>query len=139
VRVPQEMLGERLIAVVPMVGAGRTEADPIRPKHTPVPLTAQQIRDARNAVRPSEAELELERKRRIVAFTYVLSDDGKSAIVEFVANDRAAFSSILEDREVRVFEKRELVRNAASVDAAKTELQRVKRDFDFSQLRVAGN
>jgi hypothetical protein len=133
------MLGERIVAVVPMVGSGRTAGDPVRPKHTPVAPTEQQIRDMRSAPRPSEVELETERKTRIVAFSYVLSDEGKSAIVEFVAWDRAAFATILRDPEVRVFDKRDVVKSLSSLEVARTESQKVRRDFDFSQLRTPGN
>jgi hypothetical protein len=63
----------------------------------------------------------------------VLADDGKRAIVEFVARDRAAFAEILKDATVRAVEKRKLA-EVAEVD----ELKKVKKDFDPKQLRTAG-
>ena len=41
----------------------------------------------------------------IIAYTYVPSDDGKFALVEFVARDRAAFKAILADSSVKAFLK----------------------------------
>jgi hypothetical protein len=70
---------ERLLAVVPMVGAG-TPADPRRPAFAPLGASI----DPRN-------------RAAILAFTYQLSDDGKWALAEFVARDRAAFRDILAD------------------------------------------
>ena len=60
---------ERVLAVVPMVGSG-TPDDPRRPMYAPVPGGA-----------PS--------REGIIAFTYQVSDDGKFALVEFVAHDHA--------------------------------------------------
>jgi hypothetical protein len=59
----------RVIAVVPMIGSG-TPTDPLRPKYAPAPGSST----------PSG----------IVGFTQVPTDDGKAAIVEFVARTRAA-------------------------------------------------
>jgi hypothetical protein len=70
----------RIIAVVPLVGAG-TAADPRRPLYAP---TA-------NSASPDG----------IIAFTQVPTDDGKFAIVEFVAKDRKAFQAILSDAAVK--------------------------------------
>jgi hypothetical protein len=81
----------------------------------------------------SQDELIDEEKLRIGAFSYVLADDGKRAIVEFVARDRAAFAEILKDTTVRVVEKRKLT-DVAEVD----ELKKAKKDFDPKQLRTVG-
>ncbi len=67
---------ERIVLVVPMLGTG-TWADPKRPMFAPV---ASQIgRD----------------KSGILAYYHEPSDDGKSAIVVLVAQDRSAFKTIL--------------------------------------------
>lgn len=71
---------ERLVCIVPMIGAGTAE-DPRRPMYTPAG--------------PREAN-------PFLAFSYLASDDGKFALVEFVAVDRAAFDGILQDRDPRV-------------------------------------
>jgi hypothetical protein len=76
----------RLMAIVPMTGAG-TVADPVRP------LFAPAAKDMPAALRSSS----------LLGWSYTLSDDGKWALVEFVARDRAAFASILADKRYRVF------------------------------------
>ncbi len=63
---------ERVLAVVPMTGAG-TAADPRRPPHAPAKADANGI----------------------VSFSYQVSDDGRFAIVELVARSRAALAPIL--------------------------------------------
>jgi hypothetical protein len=80
---------ERLLCVVPMVGSGTAE-DPRRPMYAPNPGPGE--RRSRDG---------------ILAFTYEQTDDGRFAIVEFVARDRAAFAEILADKspEIKVFEK----------------------------------
>ena len=74
----------RVICVVPMIGSG-TAADPRRPQYAPAPGSA--LPDG------------------IIGFTQVPTDDGKFAIVEFVAQDRKAFQAILADSTVTSFEK----------------------------------
>ena len=67
----------RLVCVVPMVGSG-SPADPKRPQYAPLPPKA--------GARPGRSG--------ILAAGYLASDDGKYALVEFVAADRAAFAPI---------------------------------------------
>src|SRR4051794_26011898 len=69
----------RLVCVVPMVGAG-TAADPRRPQYAPWPTAPAGSRT------------------QIIAFSHQMSDDGRFALVEFVARDRRAFSAILGDK-----------------------------------------
>jgi hypothetical protein len=115
VRVHSRNLYERLLCVVPMVGAG-TPDDPRRPMYAPLP--------ARGA-EPSQDG--------IIAFSFQESDDGRYAIVEFVARDRAAFREILQDRraEVKVFDK-----GTARRSDIETEFRKHKRDFDLDDLAV---
>jgi hypothetical protein len=107
---------ERLVCVVPMIGAG-TPSDPRRPMYAPVP-GGQPSRDG------------------IIAFSYQLSDDGKFALVEFVARDHAGLAGILADKDLRtdvkVFEKAKTRR----ADIEK-EFRRHKKDFDFSRFGVS--
>jgi hypothetical protein len=108
---------ERLIMVVPMVGAG-TYADPRRPLYAPLPPA--------RGVAPSRSG--------IIAFCYQISDDGRSALVEFVARDRSGFKQILEDRrsDVKIFEKGKAKR--AEIEA---EFRKYKKNFDFDRFGVS--
>lgn len=145
---PPEMLGERLYAQVPMIGTGKN-GDYVRPKYAPLPPPERRAGEAAPVVedldllqpeektRKEKERFEV-RKRMIGAFSYVLSDDGKSAIVEFVASDEAAFEEILKDPEVKVFKKREFLSSAARKDEAEAEFKKVKKNFDWSMLRTAG-
>jgi len=74
-RVPHYSLHERVLLVVPMVGAG-TYSDPRRPLFAPAPG-------------------ERRTPNGIHSFSYEVSDDGKFALVEFVALDRSAPAPLL--------------------------------------------
>jgi hypothetical protein len=67
----------------------------------------------------------------IIAFTSVLSDDGRFALVEFVARDRAAFRHIFAGRDsrVRIFEKGKS--RKADIE---NEFRRHRRDFDLGAV-----
>jgi hypothetical protein len=145
---PPEMLGERIYALVPMVGTGKA-GDYVRPKYVPMPPPERRPGE----VAPVAEDLELlqpeeksrkekqrfeARKRLIGAFSYVVTDDGKRAIVEFVAADDTAFEEILGDPEVKVFKRKDIVISASKKDLAEAELKRFKKDFDWSMLRTAG-
>lgn len=103
---------ERLLCVVPMVGTGTPE-DPRRPMFAPLP----------GASSPDG----------IIAFTFEESDDGRQALVEFVARDRAAFEPIIREMSssVRVFREGKDKR-----DDIEREFRRHKRNFHLDQLRV---
>src|SRR5947208_8338194 len=79
-RVDPKHTYNRVICVVPIVGAG-TEADPKRPQYAPPPRKS-----------PSDP------MPGIVAFMQQTSDDGKYALVEYVAKDPAALQPILNDK-----------------------------------------
>ena len=100
----------RVICVVPMIGSG-TVADPHRPKYAPVPGSASQD--------------------GIVGFTEVPTDDGKSAIVEFVARKRSALLPILADTTITAYEK-----GSQSASAIETALQKLKKGFSLVQFEV---
>src|SRR5215472_388171 len=72
----------RVIAVVPLIGAG-TASDPKRPKYAPWPVSPD--------------------PNGILGFVFQPTDDGKSAIVEFVAQNRSAFSLLLADKTIEIF------------------------------------
>src|SRR5947209_5162711 len=79
---------ERLLCIVPLVGSGATLADPKRPLYAPL------LSEMRPGVRSG-----------IIAYHFEESDDHRFALVEFVANDRAAFKNILADVSVKSFLK----------------------------------
>jgi hypothetical protein len=97
-----------------MTGAG-TAADPRRPMFAPT-------RQAMPAT-PNRASL--------LAWSYVASDDGKWAMVEFVARDRAAFASILANKNYKTFDKGKTKR--ADVEA---EFRKHRKDFKLDQFGV---
>ena len=104
---------ERVMAIVPVIGAG-TRSDPKRPLYAPAP----------NTVSPTA-------RTGVLGFTYELSDDGKFALVEFVARDRSVFGPVLADATVQSFVKG--VNQRAAVEAAFTKL---KKNFDFNHFGV---
>jgi hypothetical protein len=107
---------ERVVCIVPMIGRG-TEDDPRRPMFAPLPSDKSE-----------EASSD-----GIIAFTYQESDDGRYALVEFVAKDRAAFEPILAEKgaDVKVFHKGK--DKKADVQA---EFGKIKRNFDIERFRV---
>ncbi len=115
-RVSPRNLHERVLCVVPMVGAGTPE-DPRRPMFAPLPPQPGEL--------PSRAG--------ILAFTYQESDDGKFALVEFVAANRSAFATILNGKrpDVKAF-----VRGVARRAEIETEFRRFKRDFHLDRFGV---
>jgi len=68
---------ERLLAILPLVGKG-TLADPKRPRYAPL-----------------AAAMPAANRTGIIAYHYVLSADGNSALVEFVAVHRSVFQTVL--------------------------------------------
>ena len=64
-----------------------------------------------------------------MAYSHQLSDDGRFALVEFVARDRSAFQAILNDKTVTVFEKG----RSKKADIEKA-LKLFKKDFDLDQF-----
>ncbi len=98
----------RVIAVVPLTGGG-TASDPKRPKYAPWPVS--QNMDG------------------IIGFVFEPTDDGKSAVVEFVAQNRAAFSPLLADKTIQVFQK-----GAVSKAAIETAIKQVRKDFSLESF-----
>jgi hypothetical protein len=76
---------ERVIAIVPMIQGDGTMENPTRPMFVPAP----------GQVPPGS-------KTEIIGFHFVPSDDGKLAIVELIARDKAAFREILASTDPRV-------------------------------------
>lgn len=95
----------RIICVVPLEGSG-TAVDPVRPKYAPWPVS----QDATG----------------IIGFYFEPTDDGKSAVVEFIAQNRAALQTVLDDKTVQAFEKG--IASQATIDAA---IQPLRKDFSL--------
>lgn len=108
---------ERVYAAVPMTGQG-TWGDPRRPMFAPV---ASQMKSGDRS--------------GVIAFHYVLSDDGKTALVEFVFQDRAALrpvvSSLSVQPSVKTFDRAK--DSGAAIEAA---FKAFKKDFDLSAFSV---
>jgi hypothetical protein len=68
-RVDSRNMYERILTIVPLQGAGTPE-DPRRPMYAPAPATLKSAVATRTG---------------IIGYTHVLSDDGKYALVEFIA------------------------------------------------------
>jgi hypothetical protein len=109
---------ERVLCIVPMVGRG-TADDPRRPMFAPV--------RGRRGEAPS--------RDGIIAYTFQESDDGRYALVEFVALDRAAFAPILEEKDRRV-DMKVFVKGEASRADIETEFRSQKGSFDLERFRV---
>ena len=103
----------RLICLVHLTGSG-TSSDTIRPEYVPVSADP----DSRSG---------------ILAWSSQIADDGRMAIVLYVAADRKAFESILADKrsEIRVFEIGKHDRKTIE-----TELRKYKKDFDLDTMML---
>jgi hypothetical protein len=95
----------RIICVVPLEGSG-TSADPTRPKYAPWPVSQDPA--------------------GIIGFYFEPTDDGKSAVVEFIAQNRAALQTVLNDKTIQAFEKG--MASQATIDAA---IQPFRKDFSL--------
>jgi hypothetical protein len=109
-----------------MVGSG-TAKDPKRPLFATVTepnhATPASTAPARGKPQPDT---------RIVAFQSVPTDDGKAAIVMFVARSYAAFEPILKDSRVIAKFERKNIRERELVVA----LRKYRKNFDMKQLRT---
>jgi hypothetical protein len=101
-----------IITVVPFTGKG-TYADPKRPLYLP----------ASRASATSRTD--------ILGFTYLPSDDGLFAIVEYVAVNKTALQPILSDKTLTVFQKG--VHSQAVIEAA---MQKYRKGFSLNHFGV---
>jgi hypothetical protein len=126
--VDPSFLYHRIWATVPMVGVG-TAADPIRPMFTPKPVD---LRAARARIVQSGRPVKEDRPGIIGMQTWI-SDDGKTALVEFVAADPSAFNEIRNSKApgVKIFE-----RGKTTKDEVEREFRKLKRDFSLSNDTV---
>ena len=125
-RLDSRLMGERLLLVVPMVGAGTAE-DPVRPMLAPIteaPETAGQTPAAGTSPKlPAEV--------KILSWRYEASDDGKTALLELVAKDRTALDAIkaLNRSDVKIF-----VVGKATKAEIEAEFRKVKPGFDAGKF-----
>jgi hypothetical protein len=121
----------RVICVVPMVGQG-TQDDPKRPMYAPKPseTAAAQSTAERAASTAKNAGKPVFVRTDILAYTQQPSDDGKFALVEFVAQDPAAFRALLGDRDVKAaFDK-----GKHKKEDIEKELKKYKHDFTLDNF-----
>ena len=112
-KVDARMTYDRVWVVAPMIGKG-TLADPKRPMYAPAP----------SAMSPTS-------RTGILGFTFVASDDGRSALAEFVARDRSAFKDILADKSIKAF-----LKGRDKREDVEAEFKKQKKDFDFASFGV---
>jgi hypothetical protein len=107
---------ERLFCVIsaPLIGKGTLD-DPKRPMYAPAP----------RAMNPASGT-------GILSFQYQMSDDGKTALVEFVARDRSAFAQIQADTKVKSF-----LKGKDSATAIQAEFTLHKKNFTFDGFAAA--
>jgi hypothetical protein len=104
-------LHERILAVVPLTGTG-TYADPRRPIFAPIGVES---RDSSG----------------IIECRWTPSDDGRYAVVEFVALSRKALQPILSDpRTLKAFE-----RGKSKKDDIERELRIYRKDFSLEERK----
>jgi hypothetical protein len=96
---------DRVICIVQLVGTG-TAADPKRPQYAPWSASTD--------------------PNGIIGYYFVPTDDGKSAVVEFVARNRAAFQPLFNDKTIKLFEKGKSART--DIEAA---TKQVRKDFNL--------
>jgi hypothetical protein len=101
----------RLICLVHLTGSGK-KGDAVRPEYVPV---------------------EPPNRNGIIAWSSQLTDNGKMAIVQYVAVDHSAFNAILADKrsELRVFEVGKTP--PAAIEGA---LRQFKHDFSLASFVV---
>lgn len=107
-RVDPKNAYHRVIAVVPLAGSG-TASDPTRPKYAPWPVSTD--------------------PNGIIAFVFEPTDDGKSAIVEFVAQNSTAFLALLADKTITVYEK-----GAVSKQVIESAVKPRRKDFNLDSF-----
>jgi hypothetical protein len=104
-------LYERILMIVPMTGSGKWD-DPRRPLFAPAHASAPTDRTG------------------ILGYSFQVSDDGKYALVEFVAHDKNAFQTLKSDaRTMKFFEKGNA--QTADIDA---EFKKYKKDFNWQHF-----
>jgi hypothetical protein len=135
----------RLICLVHLTGSGKS-GDPVLPEYAPVASSAVSTASApasgptttataagNSSTAPSPSATAAGARSGILAWSSQITDDGKMAIVHYVAVDRVAFASILADTrpEIRVFEI-----GKDKPDAIEAEMKKYKKDFTLDSIQV---
>jgi hypothetical protein len=113
-RLAPENAYARVYCVVPLIGSG-TMADPQRPLFAPAPATAAAPLD----------------RTGIIAYQFQISDDGNSALAEFVAVQRSGLAAVFASTSQNVifFERGKYTRQ--QIESA---FQQYKKSFSFSSF-----
>ncbi len=112
----------RVYCVLPLVGSG-TSADPVRPDHVPAPPDPSAPHTGASSERSG-----------IIAFYHEVSDDGKWALAEIVALDRASLQPILSDTRPGVWAGEKGVVPRAEVEAV---FRKLKKNINLNTFGVA--
>jgi hypothetical protein len=131
-RVAPEMLYHRVWAVVPLVGKGTME-DPKRPMFTPSRVEHKAAAEAIRAENTRTGKQRDPEPPAILSYTMQVSDDGKSALVEFVGLTPKSLAFITESKApgVKTFE-----RGKATKEEVEAELKKSKKDFNLDSLNA---
>jgi hypothetical protein len=121
-RLPREIQGTHVFAVVPIIGSG-TADDPRRPMFVPLLKEIQAVAQRQDGVVPLP-----------VLVQFQLSDDGKTALVEFMSHDRTVLLPILMSTAagVKAFEK-----GVALMADIEAEFKKNKQSFTLDSMTPA--
>jgi hypothetical protein len=124
-RVSPEFMYHRVWAVVPIIGSGTNE-DPRRPMFVPSPV--ERRADAANRAKQGKGA---EKRPAILGYSMQLSDDGQTALVEFVGADPESLRFITESTApgVKAFE-----RGKAKKEDIEAEFKKHKKAFKLDSF-----
>lgn len=120
-RVDSRNLYYRCYAIVPFIGKGTPE-DPRRPKYTPAPSEVANQVTANSADKNPKKEF----RSGLLGWAMVESDDGKSALVEFVFANPSDLKEVLADASIQTFEP-----GKVASDQILSAFQKHRKDFNF--------
>ena len=130
-RVASEFLYHRVWAVVPIVGKG-TADDPKRPMFVDSPTDVKaRVDAAQRAFQATGKKADLAAPP-IISYTMQLTDDGKSAIVEFVGLNSQSLAFITTSKVAGVIAFERGKTTQGEIEAA---FKKVKQDFTIDSLQ----
>ena len=114
--------GERLVAVVPMIGTGKPK-DPFRPFGVLAPPEPERPTPDKKYLTPELPQ--------ILSFRYELSDDKKTALLEIVGRDEEALTELRNAKraDVKIFEL-----GKATKEEIQAEFRKYKPGFDADKF-----
>ena len=113
---------QHIYAIVPMIGSG-TAADPKRPMFVPANGFPAAIPIAKSTIN----------RTGIIGYHAQITDDGKDAIVEFVAPNISAFQELLTSHDSRVVVFQKGIHPTSAMEAA---FKSRKKDFSFATFHM---